>query len=162
MIVPAFWHQPWTAALVNHLWQSTAFAVGAWLLTIVLRQNHARTRFRLWMIASAKFLVPISLLIGVGERLQLRPAAQVAPPAFSMVMEGLTEPVPVHATIETARPGPSHAAPAPGEHWRSDARTCSHCFWWECGDADRCFCWCAGGTAGGSFARLCSKPRQWD
>jgi uncharacterized protein (TIGR03435 family) len=74
------------------------------------------------MIASAKFLVPISLLIGVGERLQLRPAAQVAPPAFSMVMEGLTEPVPVHATIETARPGPSHAAPAAGEHWGAQRR----------------------------------------
>ena len=122
MIVPAFWHQPWTAALVNHLWQSTAFAIGVWLLTIVLRQNHARTRFRLWMLASAKFLVPIFLLIGLGERLQLRPAAQVAPAAFSMVMEGLTEPVPVQTTIETAQPGPSHAAPKAGERWGAQQR----------------------------------------
>ena len=31
-------------AVANHLWQSTAFAVVAGLLTLALRRNHARER----------------------------------------------------------------------------------------------------------------------
>ena len=33
------------AALLDHLWQSTLFAGGAWLLTLWLRRNPARLRF---------------------------------------------------------------------------------------------------------------------
>jgi bla regulator protein BlaR1 len=55
--------------LGNHLWQSTlcAFAVG--LLTLVLRNNHARTRYALWLTASVKFLLPFSLLAVIGSHL---------------------------------------------------------------------------------------------
>jgi uncharacterized protein (TIGR03435 family) len=62
----------WTAmapALGDHLWQSTIFAVMAGLLTLVLRQNHARARYWLWLAASVKFLVPFSLLTALGSRL---------------------------------------------------------------------------------------------
>lgn len=92
MTFPAQWPASWTAGLVNHLWQSTVFAMGVWLLTIVLRRNHARTRYRLWVLASAKFLVPFSLLISAGGLLQPHLTTPAAQPAFSMVMEGVAEP----------------------------------------------------------------------
>jgi bla regulator protein BlaR1 len=53
----------------NHLWQSTVFAVAAAMLTLALRKNHARIRYRLWLAASIKFLIPFSLLISVGGHL---------------------------------------------------------------------------------------------
>jgi beta-lactamase regulating signal transducer with metallopeptidase domain len=56
-------------ALGNHLWQSTVFAVMAGLLTLILRRNQARIRYWLWLAASAKFLIPFSLLIGMGSHL---------------------------------------------------------------------------------------------
>jgi bla regulator protein BlaR1 len=62
----------WSAmapALGNHLWQSTLFAITAGLLTLVLRKNHARARYWLWLAASVKFLIPFSLLVGMGSHL---------------------------------------------------------------------------------------------
>ncbi len=56
-------------ALANHLWQSTAFALLVTLLTLAFRQNHARIRHQLWLVASLKFLIPFSLFIGLGGRL---------------------------------------------------------------------------------------------
>ena len=50
--------------LANHLWQSTLFAVGAGLLAVILRRNHARVRYWLWLVASVKFLIPFSWLVG--------------------------------------------------------------------------------------------------
>jgi len=53
----------------NHLWQSTLFGVLAGLLTLLLRKNHARARYWLWLAASVKFLIPLSVLIGLGSHL---------------------------------------------------------------------------------------------
>jgi uncharacterized protein (TIGR03435 family) len=39
------------------------------LLTLVLRKNHAQARYGLWLAASAKFLIPFSLLIALGTHL---------------------------------------------------------------------------------------------
>src|ERR1700691_545838 len=71
-------------ALANHLWQSTAFAGIAGLLTLALRDNHARTRHWLWLIASVKFLIPFALMTAVGERLGW---LRVARPELPIVME---------------------------------------------------------------------------
>ncbi len=57
------------ASLGNHLWQSTLFLAVAALLTLVLRKNQARIRYGVWLAASIKFLIPFSLLIGVGSHL---------------------------------------------------------------------------------------------
>ena len=46
--------------LANHLWQSTLFAVIAWLLTLALRKNRAAMRYWIWLAASIKFLIPFS------------------------------------------------------------------------------------------------------
>src|SRR5947207_16008693 len=56
-------------ALGNHLWQSTLFAITAGILTWILRKNHARARYWLWLAASVKFLIPFSLLVGLGSHL---------------------------------------------------------------------------------------------
>ena len=64
------------AALLDHLWQSTIFAAGIGLLTLALRGNPARIRYRLWFLASVKFLVPFSLLQALGGAL-----APAMPPA---------------------------------------------------------------------------------
>jgi len=42
MSLLGLWHEGWTAALVNHLWQSTAVVVIAWLLAAALRKDHVR------------------------------------------------------------------------------------------------------------------------
>jgi bla regulator protein BlaR1 len=55
--------------LGNHVWQSTLFACTAGLLTLILRKNHARARYWFWLAASVKFLIPFSLLIGIGSHL---------------------------------------------------------------------------------------------
>ena len=54
------------AALGNHLWQSTLFAGITALMTLVLRNNRPALRYALWTAASVKFLVPFSLLVGLG------------------------------------------------------------------------------------------------
>ena len=67
------WNEGWFVSIINHLWQSTFVFVLALLLTWVLKRNQARTRYWVWMVASAKLLVPFSLFVAIGE--WLRPAA---------------------------------------------------------------------------------------
>jgi beta-lactamase regulating signal transducer with metallopeptidase domain len=55
------------AHAIDHLWQSTLFAVAAGLLTLAFRRNRARVRFALWFAASVKFLVPFSVIVWLGS-----------------------------------------------------------------------------------------------
>jgi bla regulator protein BlaR1 len=73
--------------MTNHLWQSTLFAAVVALLTFGLRKNPARVRHWLWLAASVKFLVPFSLLVGIGSQFSWRSAA---PPALNYVMENVS------------------------------------------------------------------------
>jgi hypothetical protein len=66
----ALWSGAWIAAIVNHVWQSTLFVLIAWLITMALKKYQARARYWIWMTATAKFLIPFSILISIGERLQ--------------------------------------------------------------------------------------------
>jgi bla regulator protein BlaR1 len=69
---PRFLSGIWTAtapALGNHLWQSTLLLIVAGSLTLILRENRARARYWLWLAGSVKFLVPFSLLVGMGRHL---------------------------------------------------------------------------------------------
>jgi bla regulator protein BlaR1 len=68
MNLPQLPVQGWESALFDHLWQSTAVAIAAWLLTVALRNNSARIRYFIWMCASIKFLVPFQLLTSIGAR----------------------------------------------------------------------------------------------
>jgi uncharacterized protein (TIGR03435 family) len=53
----------------NHLWQSTAFAAVAALLSLALRKHNARVRHGLWLAASIKFLIPFAAVAALGSRM---------------------------------------------------------------------------------------------
>lgn len=78
-------------AVGNHLWQSTAFAAVVWLTTLFLRRNQARVRYGLWLAASVKFLIPFSLLVGLGSLLPKPQHVVVAMP-ISYAMDTATQP----------------------------------------------------------------------
>ena len=59
--------------IFNHLWQSTAFSAAVALAALALRRNSPRLRYWLWLAASMKFLIPFSLLVSMGARMQLPP-----------------------------------------------------------------------------------------
>lgn len=109
----------WTTALIDHLWQSTVIIGGVWVLTLALRRNAARVRYRLWMAASLKFLLPFSLLIAAGQRLPRVVALSRTQPAIATVVAGVTQPLlevwPTAAGERTAIPvvlpqnAPAHA-----------------------------------------------------
>jgi len=70
-MIPTHSSAAWTAigsTLANHLWQSTLFAGVVGLLVLSLRRNQAMVRYGLWLTASAKFLVPFSLLVSAGNQ----------------------------------------------------------------------------------------------
>jgi len=76
---------------MNHLWQSTIFALAAWLLTLALRKNHARIRHSIWLVASLKFLIPFSLLVSAGSHVQW--SNQPAPsPRVSHAIHQISQP----------------------------------------------------------------------
>lgn len=66
------------AAVVNHLVQSTLFALLMGLLTLGFRTNGAHVRFWLWFAASVKFLLPFSLLVAFGGHLHWDKAPAIA------------------------------------------------------------------------------------
>jgi beta-lactamase regulating signal transducer with metallopeptidase domain len=81
---PATGSQPWVvrqarrlelrlgiAHAIDHLWQSTLFAIAVALLTIAFRRNRARVRFALWFAASLKFLVPFAVIAWFGTWVDL-------------------------------------------------------------------------------------------
>src|SRR5258708_2826546 len=70
------------AGLVAHLWQSTLFAGVAWLFVLAMRRNQARLRHLIWFTASAKFLIPFYLLVGIGD---LVPHRAATPPGQGWV-----------------------------------------------------------------------------
>jgi bla regulator protein BlaR1 len=94
--------------LANHLWQSTLFGIVAWLLTLVLRPNRAATRYWIWLTASAKFLVPFSLLSGIFRQLAWRPVRTIADPHFTNAAIAIGRPFAPLVDV----PIPSVAAPS--------------------------------------------------
>ena len=65
--------------MLNHLWQSTLVAGAAWLAChTMLRANGSRVRFRVWLMASLKFLIPFAAFVEVGHRLGVRPLLRPA------------------------------------------------------------------------------------
>jgi beta-lactamase regulating signal transducer with metallopeptidase domain len=58
--------------LADHVWQSTWFALAAWLLARVVRRDEARVRFWVWLAASIKFLFPFAWLGWIGSQFILQ------------------------------------------------------------------------------------------
>jgi len=70
--------------IINHLWQSTAFTLLIALAAKAFRRNSPRLRYWLWLAASIKFLIPFSLIVSAGARVQLPPET-VLPHADAVV-----------------------------------------------------------------------------
>jgi uncharacterized protein (TIGR03435 family) len=104
--------------LANHLWQSTVFAGVAGLLTLVLRENRARVRHWVWLIASCKFLFPLSLLIALGAQMQWRVAPEIARSDLSMAMAEVSQPFMFSTEAPRfAKVAPVAARPLPALLW---------------------------------------------
>ncbi len=87
--------------VLDHLWQSTLFAVAAGFLTLALDRNSARICYWLWFTASIKFLIPFLLLTGAGASLaaHLAPVAQTLPVFPSALIVNLTQPFSAKAPV---------------------------------------------------------------
>jgi bla regulator protein blaR1 len=95
-------------SVLNHLWQSTLFAIAAGLLALALRKNRAPERYWLWFAASVKFLIPFSLLVTIGHQFEWRTAPAGAQPQFSSVVQEISQPfAPEAPALVSARKSPT-------------------------------------------------------
>lgn len=86
------------SGILNHLWQSTAFAAAVALAAWLMRRNSPRFRYWLWLAASLKFLLPFSWIVSTAARVPL-PAA--APALGTLPVETISAyfaPVPMPAS----------------------------------------------------------------
>ena len=128
-----------TPALGNHLWQSTLFAAAAGLLTLTLRKNHARPRYWLWLAASLKFLIPFSLLVGIGGYLASPQASPASKRGLYVAVEAISQPFSdsAMATPAIAQAAPVAAAPSL-LHWLPALLVAA----WFCGFVIVLLAWC--------------------
>ena len=93
------------AEVTNHLWQSTVFTAAVGLLALAFRKNRAHVRCWLWLSASVKFLIPFSVLMGLGHDLLGRLAAgkmEITATALSDTIVKITQPFPDTMTLAPA------------------------------------------------------------
>jgi bla regulator protein BlaR1 len=84
-------------AFTDHLWQSTVFVLGAALVAAALRKNGAHVRHWIWLVASMKFLVPLSVLMSLGAALPRNSAAApttaaATVPELSIAVDQIAQP----------------------------------------------------------------------
>ena len=87
------------STVANHLWQSTLFAAVAGLLTLVVKKNRAAVRYWIWFAASVKFLIPFSLLVGLGSQLEWHSAPAIVQPQMAVVMDQISQPFTTPAAV---------------------------------------------------------------
>jgi uncharacterized protein (TIGR03435 family) len=78
--------------MTSHLWQSTVFALAGGVFTLLLRKNRAEVRYWIWLSASLKFFIPLSILIGLGSRVHWTHSAPIATPTVTQAIEQIVEP----------------------------------------------------------------------
>lgn len=98
------------AALIDHLWQSTAVGLLVWLLTCALRNNRASARYRLWLLASVKFLLPFSLLISAGSALRPTTYATIEAHPLSRLVTQAVQPYAQSASVLAQQPSSTASA----------------------------------------------------
>jgi TonB family protein len=83
--------------IVNHLWQSTLFAIAIGALAAMLRSHGAHVRYWLWWAASVKFLIPFSLLTLLGSALRDAGAPHFELAEWPPALDVLAAPMPAAA-----------------------------------------------------------------
>ena len=94
------------AGLYAHLVQSTVFAGIAWLLTLALRKNPAKVRYGVLFIASTKFLIPFSALVGLGTLVPRHASPRPVQSTWVTTVEQISQPLislPAIATTTSSR-----------------------------------------------------------
>jgi len=134
----------YAAAIANHLWQSTLFAAAIWIITFAFQRNRAAVRHGLWFAASLKFLVPFSLLVGIGSQLQWRTTPE--PRSVSVLVKSISQPF---TTL-----GPAIASPAPVPAAQTNRLPLALAAVWICGFGASLFWWTI------HWRRLCRTVRH--
>ncbi|HET9472786.1 MAG TPA: hypothetical protein VFO82_02780, partial [Steroidobacteraceae bacterium] len=99
--------------LIDHLWQSTLFCAVIWSITLALRSNSAAVRHWLWLMASAKFLVPFSALHLLGATAGLPTPVESQPSFIGAALQTATPMVaPALTLAETQHGAPFALVPA--------------------------------------------------
>jgi beta-lactamase regulating signal transducer with metallopeptidase domain len=104
--------------LANHLWQSTLFVLALFPAAVLLRRAPARLRYGLSLVASAKFLVPASLLVLAFGRL--------APDLEGRIASSTLLPLGLDRLLNLFGGGPAGASAAPA---RPDLATALTLLW---------------------------------
>src|SRR5215472_15619875 len=76
--------------IINHLWQSSCFALLASLLAFLLRGNSPKVRYWVWLSASLKSLLPWVLLVSLGSLVPW-PSHRVVPVTTSTLPDTLLQ-----------------------------------------------------------------------
>jgi uncharacterized protein (TIGR03435 family) len=91
--------------MINHLWQSTLFGLAAAVAAFTVRKRNAQARYWIWVIASAKFLVPLTLFAMIGSELHFAhdaaPTAQPVTQAIAKVSEPFPDTISFGASAPT-------------------------------------------------------------
>jgi bla regulator protein blaR1 len=135
-----------TEVFGNHLWQSVLVLAVAALLTPAFRNNRAQVRYWIWFAASAKFLIPFSLLMLVGNRIGMRAAAPVSSPSVAFAIDMVSQPFSQSAT--------SLRAAAVAEPPITSAIPFILCAIWMCGFLAVLGVWCV------RWRRICRMVRS--
>ena len=97
-------------ALLDHLWQSTLFALAALLLTWMLHGNRAEIRYGLWLAASVKFLIPFSLLVTFASEIILPHTAPITNSPNAYYVQEAAQPFAATGLSAAVSSGPDWSA----------------------------------------------------
>lgn len=104
--------------IATHLWESTLFAAAAALLAFFYRSNRAHIRYWIWFYASAKFLIPFSLLADAFALTGRHAHSQLAPAILLLEQAATPLAVPVAQLGATAdQPHVNTALPVIAAIW---------------------------------------------
>ncbi len=99
--------------VANHLWQSTVFAGAVALLCFVVRNHGASLRYWMWLAASVKFLIPLSLLIDLGSRFNPAAIPPISPTPIASMAWQISQPFALAVPAPLLESVPSAPSPVP-------------------------------------------------